>query len=154
MTHRRPPTRRSACHPLGSSSDERGSIAVEVAVVAPAFVFLMLLVVFAGKVAEANGNVERAASEAARAASLRQHPGDAETDARNAAEQNLSRSGTACTTLDTAVDTSDFRAGGTVTVTVTCQASMADVALLGVPGTRTFTARAVEVVDTYRGGEP
>ena len=133
---------------------ERGSIAVEVAIITPAFIFLMLLVVFAGKVAEANGNVERAASEAARAASLRQDPGDATTDAQEAAEQNLSQAGVPCIALDTAVDTSDFRAGGTVTVTVTCQASMADVTLLGVPGTRTFTARVVEVIDTYRGGDP
>ena len=42
-------------------------------------------------------------------------------------------------------------AGGTVTVTVECTASMADVTLLGVPGTRTFTATATEVIDTYRG---
>src|SRR3546814_10724235 len=48
---------------------ERGSIAVEVAVIAPALVFLMLLVVYAGKVSEADGNVERAASDAARARS-------------------------------------------------------------------------------------
>ncbi|HNB96097.1 MAG TPA: TadE/TadG family type IV pilus assembly protein, partial [Microthrixaceae bacterium] len=60
---------------------ERGSVSVEVAVIAPAFVFLMLLVVFAGKVSEADGNVERAAAEGARAASLRQHPGNAATDA-------------------------------------------------------------------------
>lgn len=133
---------------------ERGSIAVEVAIITPAFIFLMLLVVFAGKVAEANGNVERAASEAARAASLRQHPSDAAFDAQDAAEQNLSQAGVSCIALDTAVDTSDFHAGGTVTVTVTCRASMADVTLLGVPGTRTFTARVVEVIDTYRGGEP
>ena len=53
---------------------ERGSISVEVAVIAPAFVFLMLLVVYAGKVSEADGNVERAAAEGARAASLRQNP--------------------------------------------------------------------------------
>lgn len=136
------------------ATDERGSIAVEVAIITPAFIFLMLLVVFAGKVAEANGNVERAASEAARAASLRQHPGDATADAQVAAEQNLMQAGVPCIALDTTVDTTDFRAGGTVTVTVTCKASMADVTLLGVPGTRTFTARVVEVVDTYRGGDP
>ena len=65
--------------------DERGSIAVEVAVIAPALVFLMLLVVYAGKVSEADGNVERAASDAARAASLRQDPGDATTDAQDTA---------------------------------------------------------------------
>ena len=135
-------------------SDERGSISVEVAIIAPAFVFLMLLVVFAGKVSEADGNVERAASEGARAASLRQQPGDATEDARSAVEGNLRTVGVRCVDLSTAVDTSDFRAGGTVTVVVRCRASMADVTLLGVPGTRTFTARAVEGIDTYRGEGP
>lgn len=130
---------------------ERGSIAVEVAVIAPAFVVLMLLVVFAGRVAEAEGNVQRAASEAARAASLRQHPSDATDDAQATAEQNLSAAGIPCSTLTTTVDTADFRAGGTVTVTVACEASMADIALLGVPGSRTFTARVVEVIDRHRG---
>ena len=130
---------------------ERGSISVEVAVIAPAFVFLMLLVVFAGKVSEADGNVERAAAEGARAASLRQHPGNAATDARSTVEANLATAGVSCSTLEAIVDTSDFEPGGTVTVTVECTASMADVTLLGVPGTRTFTATATEVIDTYRG---
>ena len=120
------------------------------AVVAPAFVMLMLLVVFAGKVSEAEGNVTRAASEAARAASLRQHPGDAVVIARTTATGNLAAAGVPCVTLTTSVDTTDFRAGGTVTVTLTCDASMADVTLLGVPGTRTFGARAVEVIDRAR----
>jgi Flp pilus assembly protein TadG len=132
--------------------DERGSIAVEVAVIAPALLFLMLLVVYAGKVSEADGNVERAASNAARAASLRQHPTDAIDDARVASSKNLAAAGVPCLTLATTVDTADFGPGGTVTVTVSCRASMSDVALLGVPGRRTFTATATEVIDTYRGG--
>lgn len=130
---------------------ERGSVSVEVAVIAPAFVFLMLLVVFAGKVSEADGNVERAAAEGARAASLRQHPSNAATDARSTVEANLATAGVSCSTLEAIVDTSDFEPGGTVTVTVECTVSMADVTLLGVPGTRTFTATATEVIDTYRG---
>ena len=132
---------------------ERGSVSVEVAVIAPAFVFLMLLVVFAGKVSEADGNVERAAAEGARAASLRQHPGNAATDARSTVEANLATAGVSCSTLEAIVDTSDFEPGGTVTVTVECTASMADVTLLGVPGTRTFPATATEVIDTYRGDD-
>ena len=132
---------------------ERGSVSVEVAVIAPAFVFLMLLVVFAGKVSEADGNVERAAAEGARAASLRQHPGNAATDARSTVEANLATAGVSCSTLEAIVDTSDFEPGATVTVTVECTASMADVTLLGVPGTRTFTATATEVIDTYRGDD-
>ena len=132
--------------------DDRGTIAVEVAVIAPALLFLMLLVVYAGKVAEADGNVERAASDAARAASLRQHPSDAADDAQTTAAADLTAAGVPCLDLRTTVDTDDFDPGGTVTVTVSCEASMADVTLLGVPGRRTFTATAVEVIDTYRSG--
>jgi Flp pilus assembly protein TadG len=131
--------------------DDRGSIAVEVAVIAPAFIFLMLLVVFAGKVSEADANVTRAASHAARAASLRQHPHDADADAQASAAANLDAAGVRCTDLYVTVDTTDLRPGGTVSVTVACVASMDDVTLIGVPGRRTFTATAVEVVDTYRG---
>lgn len=134
-------------------SGERGSVAVEVAVLAPAFVALLLLVVFAGRVSQADGDVRRAASTAARAASMRQYPADAEIAAREAAAANLSASGVACGTLDTSVDTTRFAAGGTVAVTVRCTASMADVSLLGVPGQRTFSARSVAVIDRYRGGD-
>lgn len=139
-----PPSRRS----------ERGSISVEVAVIAPAFVFLMLLVVYAGKISEADGNVERAAAEGARAASLRQNPAAAVDDARSVVEANLAAAGVPCSQLDTSVDTSTFEPGGTVTVTVRCDASMADVTLLGVPGTRSFTATSTEVIDTYRSDGP
>lgn len=132
---------------------EQGSVAVEVAVIAPALVALLLLVVFAGRVSQADGDVRRAASAAARAASLRQDPTGASDAARETAAANLRASGVACASLDTVVDTSRFAAGGTVAVTVRCTASMADVSLLGVPGSRTFTARSVEVVDRYRGGE-
>ena len=133
---------------------ERGSISVEVAVIAPAFVFLMLLVVYAGKVSEADGNVERAAAEGARAASLRQNPAAAIDDARAVVEANLAAAGVPCSQLDMSVDTSMFEPGGTVTITVRCDASMADVTLLGVPGTRSFTATSTEVIDTYRSDGP
>ncbi len=135
------------------SRGERGSVAVELAVIAPALVALLLLVVFAGRVSQADGDVWRAASAAARAASLRQDPTGAEDAARETAAANLHASGVACGNLETAVDTSRFGAGGAVAVTVRCTASMADVSLLGVPGSRTFTARSVEVIDRYRGGE-
>lgn len=133
---------------------EGGSVAVEMAVLAPGLVALLLLVVFAGRVSQADGDVRRAASVAARAASLRQHPGDAEQAARAAAAANLATAGPSCASVDTEVDTSRFAAAGTVAVTVRCTASMADVSLLGVPGHRTFTARSVQVIDRYRGVGP
>ena len=66
-------------------------------------------------------------------------------------QANLSQAGVPCVNLTTVVDTTDFRPGGSVIVTVSCEASMADVTLLGVPGRRTFVAHSVEVIDTYRG---
>jgi Flp pilus assembly protein TadG len=131
-------------------SDERGSVAVETAVIAPALVALLLLVVFAGRVAQAEGDVRRAASEAARAASLAGNPDGATTAAIDTAAANLTASGVACGDLDTTVDTTDFAPGGSVAVTVRCVASMADVSLLGVPGQRTFESRSVEIIDRYR----
>jgi Flp pilus assembly protein TadG len=127
-----------------------GSVAVELAVLAPAFIFLLLLVIYAGRVSAAETDVTRAASSAARAASLRQHPTDATRDAQTTAAENLAASGVPCAELTTDVDTGDFAPGGTVTVTVTCHASMTDLSLLGVPGTRTFTATSIEVIDRYR----
>lgn len=134
--------------------DDRGSVAVEVAVLAPALVALVLLVVFAGRVSYADGEVRRAAAEAARAASLRQSPPAAVEAAEDTAASNLADSGFVCDELTTTVDTGRFAAGGTVSVTVRCVADMSDVTLLGVPGTRTFESRSVEVIDRYRGGEP
>lgn len=134
----------------GRGVGDRGTIAVEVAVLAPAFIFLLLLVIYAGRVSAAETDITRAASAASRAASLRQHPTDAAREAQTTAAANLAASGVPCDDLRTDVDTGDFTPGGTVTVTVTCRASMADLALLGIPGTRTFTATSVEVVDRYR----
>lgn len=133
-------------------SGERGTVAVEVAVLAPALVALLLLVVYAGRVTHANGEVQRAATQAARAASLRQTAVAAASAAQATATSGLRDAGFVCSDLTTVVDTSRFTAGGTVAVTVRCTADMRDVTLLGVPGRRTFTATSTQVIDRYRGG--
>ncbi len=143
------PIRRRSCR-SGTAVDDHGSAAVELAVVAPALIFLLLLVVYGGRMSEADDNVRRAASEAARAASVRQHPTDAVDAARATVNANLSATGVHCAQVATDVDTSDFGPGGTVGVTVNCETSMSDIALLGVPGSVTFRANAVEVIDRIR----
>jgi len=130
---------------------EAGSVAVETAVIAPALVALLLLVVFAGRVSQAEAEVRRAASEGARAASLEYYADAAEQAAVDRVASNLRENSFVCAQLETDVDTSALEPGGQVIVTVRCVADMADVALLGVPGQRTFVGRSVEVVDRYRG---
>ena len=80
--------------------------------------------------------------------------GAAESDSIGA---NIAEGAVECRHLDVSVDTSDFVAGGQVAVTVVCEASFADIAMLAVPGSRTFEATAIEVIDTHRadsGGAP
>lgn len=129
---------------------ERGAVSTELAVLTPLLIGFMLLVVFAGRVAHAEGDVANAAHEAARAASLVATPAAALEAGVDTAAANIAEGAVACRSLDVSVDTSDFAAGGQVAVTVTCQAAFADIAMLAVPGNRTFTSTAIEVIDTYR----
>jgi Flp pilus assembly protein TadG len=131
-------------------ADQRGAVSTELAVLTPLLIGFMLLAVFAGRVAQTEGDVAHAAHEAARAASLTADPVSANETAQETAAANIAEGAVACRNLDVSVDTSNFAAGGQVAVTVTCQAAFADIAMLAVPASRTFAATAVEIIDTYR----
>jgi Flp pilus assembly protein TadG len=129
---------------------DRGAVSTELAVLTPLLIGFMLFAVYAGRVAQTQGDVTHAAYEAARSASLTGHPADAEAAAHQTASENIAEGGVGCRDLTVMVDTTMFAAGGRVGVTVTCDASLADLTLLAVPGSRIFTATAVEVIDTHR----
>ena len=129
---------------------QRGAVSTELAVLTPLLIGFMLLVVFAGRTAQAEGDVAHAAQEAARAASLVGSAGAAVEAGEETAAANIATGGVACRHLEVSVDTTEFGAGGQVVVTVSCEATFADIAMLAVPGSRTFAATAIEVIDTYR----
>ncbi len=133
---------------------EQGSVSTEFAIVMSAILLgFFALVVYGGRVVQAENDVNSAAHEAARAASLQGSPEGATAAARSVALANLTRSGVACgpnPQID--VDISQFAPGGQVTVTIACHASFADVGSLGVADSATFTASATEIIDTYIGG--
>lgn len=128
---------------------ERGAVSTELAVLTPLFIALVLFVVYAGRVVEAEADVSHAAYEAARAATLTDTPVAAHAAAAETAHANIATGTVACRSLDVAVDATAFIPGGHVTVTLTCQATFADLSLLAVPGTRAFTASATSVVDVH-----
>ncbi|MFG2061643.1 TadE/TadG family type IV pilus assembly protein [Micromonospora sp. NPDC048871] len=78
-------------------SMSRGSVSIEVAVLAPAFVALMVLAGVAGRTAVASEALEAAAHDAARAASISRDAPTARREAREAARQQLDWRGIACT---------------------------------------------------------
>jgi len=117
----------------------------------PVLLALLLLVVAGGRLADTRGQVDAAARDAARAGTIARSPGDARRGAFEAAKARLHGGGVGCRALTVDVNTAGFRAGGDVSTTVTCVVDLGDLTLLGVPGTRSVRATAVEPIDTFRG---
>ncbi len=136
-----------------SSRSEQGSSALELALVTLPLLLLLGFVVVAGRLGATHVDVVGAAGEAARAASLRARPADAQAAAHTAAALNLADGGVRCRGLEVEVDTSRFRRGGTVAVDVSCTVDLSDVAWGRLPMQRTYSARSVEAIDLHRGGD-
>jgi Flp pilus assembly protein TadG len=130
---------------------DHGGVAAELAVLTPVLVLCMLFVVFAGRLGQAKQDVTQAAAEAARSASLGRGAQMAGLTA--IVSSNLRASGVDCRRLDVDTSGSERRPGGSVRVRVRCEVDLHGVAGLGLPRDRVVEAHAVEVVDTYRGGE-
>jgi Flp pilus assembly protein TadG len=129
---------------------DRGSAAVEVVLVAPALIALMLLVAGLGRIAHARGEVDGAAADAARSASLQRNSVTAKLVGSDAARAYLGPG--ACRSLATRIDTAALRPAGFVTAHVSCVASFAGLGLAGFPGSRTFAATATVPITAYRSG--
>ena len=135
-------------------TEQRGSAAVELVLVTPVLIALMLFVVAGGRLASSRADVDAAARDSARAASIARSPATAERDGTIAAEATLTDRDVSCRTLTVTIDTADFRPGGTVAATVSCDVELADLTGLGLPGRRTISSRFVEPVDAFRGVTP
>jgi Flp pilus assembly protein TadG len=132
-------------------SPDAGTAAAEFAVVAPLLLLMIVAVVFVGRLARAEGQVEGAARDAARAAAARRTSEAATDAARVEAEAALRAAGVTCRNLVVDVDNAQFHPGGSVAVEVTCTVSLADLELLGLPGSTTRSATARAPIDLYRG---
>jgi Flp pilus assembly protein TadG len=128
---------------------ERGSVTVELALLTPALLMLIGLVVLAGRVVNARTDVLGAARDGARAASI-----EGERAADGAARGSLRSDGYQCRELNVNSQVQPAvllpeAAPGRATVRVTCIVSLSS---LGVPfpGSVTISEVAIEVVDAYR----
>ncbi|MFC5805320.1 TadE/TadG family type IV pilus assembly protein [Streptomyces formicae] len=134
---------------------DRGSYALETAVLAPVMIGLLLLMIAFGRVTDADGAVDAAARAAARAASLERDAQSAQAQAQTAASRSLQGEGITCRTSSVSVDTGGyaFEVGveANVTATISCIANLSDIGLPGLPGSKTLTASWTSPIDTYRG---
>jgi Flp pilus assembly protein TadG len=134
--------------------DERGLATVELVLMTPVLFLVLSFLVVAGRLTTVRGDVAAAARDAARAASRAATFEQATQEATDTAEASLGGRDVTCRDLAVELENpSAFHAGGTVTVRVACDVSLADVAIPGLPGAHTIEHRSIEVIDVYRGGE-
>jgi Flp pilus assembly protein TadG len=136
---------RPGCH------DERGSAPLELVLITVPLLALLMLVALAGRLQQTKGTLGGAARDGARAAAAARSASDAEAAAHDAATADVSDAGLACDRTDVQVDTSAFRAGGTVAVRVSCDVRLSDLTPLPLGGARTVVVRALAPIDVYRG---
>jgi Flp pilus assembly protein TadG len=136
--------RRSA----GGSED--GLAALELAILTPFVIAMLLTVVGFGRYVHGKQVADQSASAAVRAAALANTPGGAGSQADAAARNILDNAGISCSSFQTTPDTSEFRAGGQVRVTVRCTASLSGLALAGLPGSVTLTSTATAPIENFR----
>lgn len=131
--------------------DDQGSVATELTLLVPVLIVLMLFVVFCGRLADARLRVDDAAHQTVRAATLARSSSQASSDAQSTAQAALAQAGVRCQNLGVSAHVAGLQPGSTVTVTVTCDIGLSDLALLGVPGSTTAESTASSVVDQWRG---
>ena len=129
---------------------ERGAVATELVLLTPLLILMLLFVVALGRLAGARINVDGAAAQAARAASIATTPGGATAAAQQAATAALGSDHVTCATLQVTTDTARLAPGGSVTVTVTCAVALGDLSGLRLPVTESISSTAASVIDTYR----
>jgi len=135
-------------------SGDRGSVGLELALIAPVLFVLVAFIVGIGRIAEADGRVEAAARDAARGASLASGAGGAQQAAAVAGQATLLVDGLTCAESAVAVTAyaDDGPGGGAdrVAVQVECTASLGDIAVPGLPGDLRLEATSVAPLDPYR----
>ena len=135
MKHlRKKQVRRRAIEAAGS---ERGTMSIEMVVLVPVLLLITMVAVAGGRIVSAQGMVEAASRDAARAASMERSVGAAST-AANAS-------------CSAGVDVGGFRRGGAVTVSVSCRVKLSDLGLVFLPGTTVVKAESSAPVDQWRG---
>ncbi len=131
---------------------ERGSLSLELVVLAPAILAVLALVIAGGRAAIASQAVAQAAAQAARDATLHPSAAAAAAAAATRADSVLAGQGLDCAprtvTVDAAALAAPPGAPGTVAVTVECTVTWTDLGIPG-PGTRTLRATGRAPVDTW-----
>lgn len=131
-----------------------GSAALELVVLAPILLALLGLVIAAGRTSIAQSSVDAAARDAARQASIALTPAAAQADGQASAQAALEQDGLDCDPVvrinDRQFYTVPVGEPASVSATVRCTVPLSNLALPGLPGSRTLIATFSSPLDIYR----
>lgn len=139
--------------------DDRGSAALEAAVLAPPLLAILVVIAVSGRIGIAHQSVDSAAAAGARAASIARTKSQADSAARSVVNDTLANQGVTCLNLQVTTDRAGFDTPvgreASVEVTVTCQVNLSDlVSGTGVPGSVTLSGTASSPLDQFRERQP
>jgi Flp pilus assembly protein TadG len=135
-THRRP---------------EDGSLAVEMAMLAPSLLLIFALIFAYGRAAQVNGTLESGTRAAARSVTLARSYDEA-VDAANAVLlEAMKDAPQSCQSTLTVRIVGTYAAGEPVTVDADCTYQLSDLGLPGAPGSITAKSSFTSMLDPYRG---
>lgn len=130
---------------------DRGASVITFMLLLPVVIMFAELIVIGGRLAVTQADIQSAARQAARQASVASGPSSAGTVINDAVTVGLADKGFRCQDPSVSLGPGTFYwRGGQVEVVVTCTVVLSDIALVTAPGSITVTATAVEPIDQYR----
>ncbi|MGL5811293.1 MAG: TadE/TadG family type IV pilus assembly protein [Nocardioides sp.] len=133
------------------SRDERGSLAIELAMIAPGLLLLLALIYAYGRVGQVNGLVESGTRDAARSATIARSETAAGVRAEAVVREAIAAAPSGCrSTLQVRI-VGGFEPGEPVTVVSSCRYSLSDLGLPGAPGSVRASSSFTSMLDPYRG---
>ena len=131
--------------------DERGSLSVELAMLAPGLLLIFALIFAYGQKGQIHGTLESGTRDGARSATASRTYDEAVERAKDAVTRAIKGTPQACQDSLKVTVSRDFQPGNAITVTSTCSYGLSDIGFPGAPGSMKSTATFVSMLDPNRG---
>jgi Flp pilus assembly protein TadG len=130
---------------------ESGSLAIEMAMVAPGILLIFALIFAYGRAAQVNGTLESGTRDAARSATIARSYDEAVERANAVLLDAISSTPQSCQDSLTLRIVGDYEPGEPITIDASCTYQLSDLGLPGAPGDLTAKSSFTSMLDPYRG---
>jgi Flp pilus assembly protein TadG len=130
---------------------EDGSLAIELAMVAPGLLMIFALIFAYGRAGQVNGTLESGTRDAARSVTLARSYDEARDRANAVVLDAIKDTPQSCQNSLVVRIEGDYQPGEPVTVSARCTYGLSDLGLPGAPGTLTSSSSFTSMLDPYRG---